>query len=65
MQFVGVRRNNIAIEDGEKSCEDVNHIDVTDDRQSRFHKEKGILGHLNNHKYLKETLYPEVSQSVT
>lgn len=63
VQFGGVSRDSIKIEAGEKSFEDVNHIDLAHDRQSRFHKNKEILGQLNNHKCLQETLYPEVSQS--
>ena len=63
MQFGDVSRDSIEIKVGEKSCEDVNHIDLAHDRQYRFHKKKEILGQLNNHKCLQETLYPEVSQS--
>jgi hypothetical protein len=63
VQFGDVSRDGIKIEVGEKSCEDVNHIDLAYDRQSRFHKKKEIFGQLNNHKCLQETLYPEVSQS--
>lgn len=63
MQYGDVSRDSIKIEVGEKSCEDVNHIDLAHDTQSRFHKEKEILSQLNNHKCLRETLYPEVSQS--
>jgi len=63
VQFGDVSRGGIKIEVGEKSCEDVNHIDLAHDRQSRFHKKKEIFGQLNNHKCPQETLYPEVSQS--
>lgn len=63
MQFGDVSRDSIKIEVGEKCCEAVNHIGLAHDRQLRFHKEKDILGKLNNHKYFKETQYPEVSQS--
>jgi len=63
VQFGDVSRDSIKIEVGEKSCEDVNHSDLAYDRQSRFHKEKEILGQLNNLKCLQETVYPEVSQS--
>lgn len=63
MQFGDVSRDSIKIEVAEKSCEDVNHIDLAHDRQSRFHKNKEILGQLNNHRCLQETLYPEVSHS--
>ena len=63
MQFADVSRDSIEIEVGEKSCEDVNHIDMAHDRQSRFHKEKKIFGQLHNHKCLQEIPYPEVSKS--
>jgi hypothetical protein len=65
VQFGNVSRDSIhiTIEVGEKSYEDVNHIDLAHDRQSRFHEEKEILGQLNNHKCLNPLAYTDVCET--